>query len=89
MASEYRMKQANRVLPRERTGHSKQPLPTTKEKTLHVDITRWSTPKPERTGRKKEREGVREGRRKRDRYASHFAEWPSSKHLRKFLLERG
>ena len=36
---------ANRVLPRERTGHSKHPLPTTKEKTLHMDITKWSTPK--------------------------------------------
>ena len=34
-----------RVLPREGTGHSKYPLPTTQEKTLHVDITRWSTPK--------------------------------------------
>ena len=30
-------------LPRERTGHSKHPLPTTQEKTLHMDITRWST----------------------------------------------
>ena len=29
----------------ERTGHSKHPLPTTQEKTLHMDITRWSTPK--------------------------------------------
>ena len=28
---------------RERTGHSKHPLPTTQEKTLHMDITRWST----------------------------------------------
>ena len=36
---------ANRVLPRERTGHSKQPLPRTQEKTLHMNITRWSTPK--------------------------------------------
>ena len=27
----------------ERTGHSKHPLPTTQEKTLHMDITRWST----------------------------------------------
>ena len=36
---------ANRVLPRKRTGHSKHPLPTTQEKTLHMDITRWSTPK--------------------------------------------
>ena len=25
------------------TGHSKHPLPTTQEKTLHMDITRWST----------------------------------------------
>ena len=31
---------ANRVLPRERPGHSKHPLPTTQEKTLHMDITR-------------------------------------------------
>ena len=29
-----------RVLPREHTGHSKHPLPTTQEKTLHKDITR-------------------------------------------------
>ena len=36
---------ANRVLPRELTGRSKHPLPTTQEKTLHMDITRWSTPK--------------------------------------------
>ena len=35
----------NRVLPKERTGHSKHPLPTTQEKTLHMDITRWSIPK--------------------------------------------
>ena len=34
---------ANRVLPRERTGDTKHPLPTTEEKTLHMDITRWST----------------------------------------------
>ena len=33
---------ANRVLPREHTGHSKHPLPTTQEKTLNMDITRWS-----------------------------------------------
>ena len=33
----------NRVLPRKRTGHSKHPLPTTPEKTVHMDITRWST----------------------------------------------
>ena len=30
---------------RECTGHSKHPLPTTQEKTLNMDITRWSTPK--------------------------------------------
>ena len=30
---------------REHTGHSKHPLPTTQGKTLHMDITRWSTPK--------------------------------------------
>ena len=42
---EWSSAKANRVLPRERTDHSKHPLPTTKEKTLHVDITRWSTPK--------------------------------------------
>ena len=34
---------ANRVLPRECTGHSKHPFPTTQEKTLYMDITRWST----------------------------------------------
>ena len=31
--------------PRKRIGHSKNPLPTTQEKTLHRDITRWSIPK--------------------------------------------
>ena len=36
---------ANRVLRRKCTRHSKYPLPTTQEKTLHMDITRWSTPK--------------------------------------------
>ena len=42
---EWSRAKANRVLPRERTGHSKHPLPTTQEKTLHMDITRWLTPK--------------------------------------------
>ena len=32
-----------RVLPRELSGHSKHPLPTTQEKTPHMDITIWST----------------------------------------------
>ena len=44
-AMEYSRAKANRLLPRERTGHSKHPLPTTQEKTLHMDITRWSTQK--------------------------------------------
>ena len=35
---------ANRVLPREGTGHNKHPLPKTQEKTLHTNITRWPTP---------------------------------------------
>ena len=38
-----RAKTWQRVLPREHTGHSKHPLPTAQEKTLHMDITRWST----------------------------------------------
>ena len=32
-----------RVLQRKCTGHSKHPLPTTQEKTIHMNITRWST----------------------------------------------
>ena len=36
---------AHIVWPRENTGHSKHPRPTTQEKTLHMEITRWSTPK--------------------------------------------
>ena len=43
--TEWSRAKANRVLPREHTGHSKHPLPTTQEMTLHVDITRQSTPK--------------------------------------------
>ena len=42
-STEWSRAKANRVLPRERTGHSKHPLPRTQEKTLHMDITRWST----------------------------------------------
>ena len=38
-------KQRLTILSREHTGHSKHPLPTTKEATLHMDITRWSIPK--------------------------------------------
>ena len=32
---------ANKVLPRERTGHSKHSLPTIQEKTLYMDVIRW------------------------------------------------
>ena len=44
-STKWNRAKANRVLPRERTGHSKHPLPTTQERTLYMDITRWSTPK--------------------------------------------
>ena len=43
--AEWSRAKTNRVLPRKCMGHSKHPLPTTQEKTLHMDITRWSTPK--------------------------------------------
>ena len=43
--TEWSRAKANRVLPRECPGHSKHPLLTTQEKTLHMDITRWSIPK--------------------------------------------
>ena len=35
------------VFPRECNGHNKHPLPTTQENTVHMDITRWSIPKPD------------------------------------------
>ena len=44
-STEWSRAKANRVLPRERTGHSKHPLPTTQEKTLYMDITGWLIPK--------------------------------------------
>ena len=44
-STEWSRAKANRVLPRERTGHSEHPLPTMQEMTLHMDITRWLTPK--------------------------------------------
>ena len=40
---EWSRAKTNRVLPRKCIGHSKHPLPTTQKKTLHMDITRWST----------------------------------------------
>ena len=42
---EWSKEKTNRVLPRERTGHNKHSLSTIQEKTLHMDIIRWSTPK--------------------------------------------
>ena len=42
-STEWSRAKTNRVLPKEYIGHSKHPLPTIKEKTLHMDITRWST----------------------------------------------
>ena len=39
---EWSRAKTNRVLPRKCTGQ-KHPLPTTQEKTLHMDIIRWST----------------------------------------------
>ena len=43
-STKWTREKANRVLPREHTGHGKHPLPKTQEKTLHMDITRWPTP---------------------------------------------
>ena len=39
---ENEAKQRLTVLPREHTGHNKHPLPKPQEKTLHMNITRWS-----------------------------------------------
>ena len=44
-STEWSRANANRVLPRDPTGHDKYPLPTTQEKTLRMYITRWSIPK--------------------------------------------
>ena len=41
-STEWSRAKADRVLPRECTSHSKHTLPTTQDKTLHMDITRWS-----------------------------------------------
>ena len=40
LSTKWSRAKANRVLPREHTDHTKHPLPTTQEKTLHMDITR-------------------------------------------------
>ena len=44
-SAEWSRAKTTRVLPRKCTGHSKHPLSTTQEKTLHMGITRWPTPK--------------------------------------------
>ena len=44
-STEWSRARTNRVLPREHTSQSQHPLPTTQEKTLHMYIIRWSTPK--------------------------------------------
>ena len=41
--TEWSRAKANSILPRGCTSHSKHPLPTTQERTLHMDITRGST----------------------------------------------
>ena len=41
--TEWSRAKTNSVLPRKCTGRNKHPLPTTQERTLHMDITRWST----------------------------------------------
>ena len=40
---EWSRAKANSIQPRGHTGHSKHPLSTKQERTLHMDITRWST----------------------------------------------
>ena len=40
-STELSRAKANRVLPRECTGHIKHTLPTTQEMTLHMDIIEW------------------------------------------------
>ena len=41
--TEWSRAKTDRVLPRKCTDHNKHPLPTTQEKALYMDITRWST----------------------------------------------
>ena len=41
-STEWSRANANRVLSREHSGHSKHPLRTTQEKTLYMYINRWS-----------------------------------------------
>ena len=41
-STKWSREKANSIFPRELTGHSKHPLPTTQETILHMDIIRWS-----------------------------------------------
>ena len=41
-STKWSRSKANKVVSRQHTGYSKHPPPTTQEKTLHMDITRWS-----------------------------------------------
>ena len=42
-STEWSRAKTDRIFPKECTGHSSHHLRTTQEKTLHMDITRWST----------------------------------------------
>ena len=44
-STEWSREKANRVLSRECTGHNKHSLPIPQDKTVHMNITRWSVPK--------------------------------------------
>ena len=44
-STKWSREEINRVLQRECTGHRKHPLPARQEKTLYMDITRWSISK--------------------------------------------
>ena len=44
-SKKWSREKANILFPRECTGHRKNRLPKTQEKTLHMDIMRWSIPK--------------------------------------------
>ena len=41
-STKWSREKVNSILPRECTGHSKHPLPTTQEKILYMDINVWS-----------------------------------------------
>ena len=46
-STEWSRSKTKSVWSREHTSHSKHPLPTTQEMTLHMDIPRWSILKPD------------------------------------------